>query len=225
MKKEAITNAIMENYVAENSFLSIDGKKEYPQYLVSISDQHQNYCVGLVDMIGSTATATKLAPVQVGSYYEIFLNSMSKVLGRFGGVIIKNIGDCLLFFFPETRHENRKYGFMSTLECALAMKEEHDTIKQKIKEERLPPMDYRISIDYGNVFVMKSNDSSIDLIGTPVNICAKMNHLAPKNGVVIGGDCYELVKKCKEYDFDALQGYSVLNDKSYPVYELTRNER
>jgi hypothetical protein len=84
MKKEAITNAVMKDYVAKNSFLSIDGKKEYPQYLVSISDQHQNYCVGLVDMIGSTTTATKLLPVQVGTYYEIFLNSMSKVLGRFG---------------------------------------------------------------------------------------------------------------------------------------------
>jgi class 3 adenylate cyclase len=225
MKKEAITNAVMKDYVAKNSFLSIDGKKEYPQYLVSISDQHQNYCVGLVDMIGSTTTATKLLPVQVGTYYEIFLNSMSKVLGRFGGVIIKNIGDCLLFFFPETRHENRKYGFMSTLECALAMTEEHENIKQKIQEERLPPMDYRVSIDYGNVFVMKSNDSSIDLIGTPVNICAKMNHLAPKNGVVIGGDCFQLVKKFKEYNFDQLRGYSVLNDKSYPIYELTRNER
>jgi class 3 adenylate cyclase len=225
MKREAITNAIMKDYFAENSFLSVDGKKEYPQYLVSISDQHQNYAVGLVDMIGSTVMATKLRGAQIGIYYEIFLNSMSKVLSRFGGVIIKNIGDCLLFFFPETRHENRKFGFMSCLECSLAMTEEHSMINQKLKEEHLPPMDYRISIDYGNVFVMKSNDSTIDLIGTPVNICAKMNHLAPKNGIAIGGDLFQIVKKFKEYDFNELKGYSVLNDKSYPIYSVVRNER
>jgi len=223
--KEALTNILMEGYAAENSFLSIDGKKEYPQYLVSISDQLENYCVGMVDMVGSTATATKLGSTQIGTYYEIFLNSMSKVLSRFGGVIIKNIGDCLLFFFPETRHQNRKYGFMSSLECVLAMTEEHDNVKEKLKESGLPSMDYRISVDYGNVFVMKSNDSSIDLIGTPVNICAKMNHLAPKNGIAIGGDLHQLVKKFKEYDFDKLKGYSVLNDKSYPIYSVKRNEK
>ena len=213
----------MKSYVSENSFLSNNGNKEYPQYLVSISDQHQNYCVGMVDMIGSTNTATKLRSSEIGTYYEIFLNSMSKVLARFGGVIIKNIGDCLLFFFPETRHENRKYGFMSCLECILAMTEEHDIMKEKLSDARLPPMDYRISVDYGNVFVMKSNDSSIDLIGTPVNLCAKMNHLAPKNGIVVGGDFQQLAKKFKEYDFDELKGYSILNDQSYPIYSVRRN--
>ncbi len=225
MSKEALTNFLMESYIAENSFLSADVKKEYPQYLVSISDQHQNYCVGIVDMIGSTSTATQLSPSQIGTYYEIFLNSMSKVLSRFGGVIIKNIGDCLLFFFPETRHENRKYGFMSCLECVLAMTEEHEIIKEKIKDAGLPPMNYRASVDYGNVFVMKSNDDRIDLIGTPVNICAKINHLAPKNGIVVGGDFHQLIKKFKEYDFKELKGYSVLNNKSYPVYSVSRNER
>lgn len=223
--KEAITNELMKNYVAQNSFLTINGQKEYPQYSVSISDELQNYCVGLVDIIGSTTTATKLRQAQVGTYYEIFLNSMSKVLARFGGVIIKNIGDCLLFFFPESSHQNRKFGFMSCLECILAMVEEHDSIKEKILDAGLPPMNYRVSVDYGNVFVMKSNDSSIDLIGTPVNLCAKMNHLAPKNGIVMGGDLYELTKKNKEYVFEELDGFSILNKKSYPIYTIRRNEK
>lgn len=223
--KEALTNELMKNYVSKNSFLSNDDNKEYPQYLVSISDQHQNYCVGMVDMIGSTNTATKLRSSEIGTYYEIFLNSMSKVLSRFGGVTIKNVGDCLLFFFPETRHENRKYGFMSCLECILAMTEEQDKIQGKLSDAKLPPMNYRISVDYGNVFVMKSNDGAIDLIGTPVNICAKMNHLASKNGIVIGGDFYQLAKKFKEYDFDELKGYSILSEQSYPIYSVRRNEK
>lgn len=215
----------MKSYVAENSFLSVDGKKEYPQYLVSISDQLENYCVGMVDMMGSTKTATTLGASQIGTYYEIFLNSMSKVLARFGSVIIKNIGDCLLFFFPETRHQNRKYGFMSCLECAMAMAEEHDAIKEKLNDAGLPPMNYRISLDYGNVFVMKSNDNSIDLIGSPVNICAKMNHFAPKNGVVMGGDLFVMTKKFNEFDLKEMKGYSVLNEESYPMYSVKRNER
>ncbi|HJJ22782.1 MAG TPA: adenylate/guanylate cyclase domain-containing protein [Nitrosopumilus sp.] len=216
----------MKNYVSKNSFLTINGdNKEYPQYSVTISDQQQNYCVGLVDMIGSTDIAAKLGHAQIGTYYEIFLNSMSKVLARFGGKIIKNIGDCLLFFFPESTHQNRKFGVMSCLECVLAMTEEHDEIKKKLRDAGLPSMNYRISVDYGNVFVMKSNYSSIDLIGTPVNICAKINHLAPKNGIIIGGDLYELTKKISEYDFDKLKGISILKKKTYPTYSVRRNER
>ena len=223
--KEALTNELMRDYVSQNSFLTIDEKKEHPQYSVTISDHHQNFCVGLVDIVNSTSTVTKLKQAQIGTYYEIFLNSMAKVLARFGGSIIKNIGDCLLFFFPESAHQNRKYGFMSCLECVLAMVEEHDIIKEKLRDAGLPPVNYRISIDYGNVFVMRSNDDSIDLIGTPVNICAKMNHYAPINGIAIGGDLYELTKKFSEYDFDKLKGFTVLSDKSYPVYSIRRNER
>ncbi len=216
----------MKKYVSENSFLNINNShKQYPQYSVTISDNYQNFCVGVVDIIGSSITATKLKQNQIGSYYEIFLNSMSKVLSRFGGVIIKNIGDCLLFFFPESGYQNRKYGFVSCLECILAMTEEQDAIKEKLDSEKLPPLNYRISVDYGNVFVMKSNENSIDLIGTPVNICAKINHYAPVNGIAMGGDLFQLTKKFNEYEFIKLGGFPIITKKTYPIYSIKRNEK
>ena len=225
MNKEALTNEIMKDYVSKNSFLSIDVEKINPQYSVSISDHHQNYCVGLVDMIGSTSTSIKLRHAQIGTYYELFLNSMSKVLARFSGAVIKNIGDCLLFFFPKSNNQNEKNEFMNCLECILAMIEEHDLIKEKLQDAGLPSMNYRISVDFGNVYVMRSNDNSIDLIGTPVNIIAKINHFAPKNGIVIGGDLYELTKKFHAYHFEALEGFSLLNKTKYPIYSVRRNEK
>lgn len=225
MKKEELTEEIMRHYVLKNEFLSTDVEKTNPQYSVSISDHHQNYCVGLVDMIGSTSTATKLRHAQIGTYYEIFLNSMSKVLARFSGAVIKNIGDCLLFYFPKSNHQNEKNEFMNCLECVLAMTEEHDLIKEKLRDAGLPSMNYRISVDFGSVFIMRSNDGSMDLIGTPVNIIAKINHFAPKNGIVIGGDLYELTKKFHGYDFDALEGFSLLNKMKYPIYSVWRNEK
>lgn len=225
MSKESLTNEIMKHNKSKNSFLSTNVEKINPQYSVSISDRHQNYCVGLVDMIGSTSTATKLGHAQIGTYYEIFLNSMSKVLTRFDGSVIKNIGDCLLFFFPKSNRQNGKSEFMNCLECVLAMSEEHDLIKEKLLDAGLPSMNYRISADYGSVFIMRTNDGSIDLIGTPVNMTAKMNHFAPKQGIVIGGDLYELTKKFHGYHFDALEGFSLLNKIKYPIYSVRRNEK
>ena len=222
--KEALTNKIMENSVYQNSFLSVDPNKETPEYSIIMSDHSQNFCVGMVDIVNSTRIATMLPRSQIGTYYEIFLNSMAKVLARFGGMAIKNMGDSLLFFFPESSHQNRKYGFMSCLECVLAMAEEHDKISEKLKLEGLPQMDYRVSVDYGDVSVMKSNNNSIDLIGTPVNMCAKINRQAPVNGIVVGGDLYEIAKNFGEYYFKKAQGFSVGLKPSYPIYSVRRKK-
>ncbi len=84
--KEALTNKIMENSVYQNSFLSVDPNKETPEYSIIMSDHSQNFCVGMVDIVNSTRIATMLPRSQIGIYYEIFLNSMAKVLARFGGM-------------------------------------------------------------------------------------------------------------------------------------------
>ena len=35
-------------------------------------------------------------------YYSNFINSVSKIVKSYGGKVIKNIGDCLLVYFPKT---------------------------------------------------------------------------------------------------------------------------
>jgi len=192
-------------------------------YMVAFSGRSENYCVGLVDMVNSTKIAATLGNGRISQYYSIFLNSMSKILSRFGGFVIKNVGDCLVYYFPESSKANRKFGFMSCLECSIAMIEYHDAICKKLKDEGLPCVDYRISADYGSVVLMKSNNSaSIDMIGPPVNMCSKINHGAATNGAVIGGDLYSMVKKFDDYKFNEVKGFSLGFKHSYPVYQLKR---
>jgi class 3 adenylate cyclase len=38
----------------------------------------------------------------IRKYYSKFINSTSKVVKSYSGKVIKNIGDCLLFYFPKT---------------------------------------------------------------------------------------------------------------------------
>jgi len=192
-------------------------------YFVAFSGNTQNYCVGLVDMVNSTKIAATIGNEKISTYYKIFLNSMSKILSRFGGFVIKNIGDCLVYYFPESSKSHRKYGFMSCLECSLTMIEYHDTICKILSNEKLPRVDYRISADYGSVVLMKSNNSaSLDMIGPPVNMCSKINHAAATNGIVIGGDLYSMVRKFDDYKFKEVKGFSLGFQHSYPVYEIQR---
>jgi len=192
-------------------------------YLVAFSGQSESYCVGMVDMVNSTKITHQMNSEKIVQYYQIFLNSMGSILGRFGGIVIKNIGDSLLYYFPESSKHKRKYGFMSCLEANLAIIEEHTTISNKLLEQGLPSLNYRVSIDYGPCMLMKSNDSSVtDMIGPPMNMCSKINRSAAVNGIIIGSDCYEVVKDFDEYEFKRAGEYSIGLKHSYPLYSVFR---
>ena len=197
-------------------------KMETSDYLVAFSGLAKSYCIGVVDMVGSTKISAEMNEFEWCKYYEIFLNSMAKILPRFGGRVIKNQGDSLLYYFPDSG-KGTKFGFMSCIESSLAMREEHSKISKMLNDQGLPGMDYRISMDYGKVVIMDTNNSSTpDLIGPPVNMCTKINHLAQINGIVIGGDLYQNLKEIKDYKYLQKKGFSLGFKYTYPVYEITR---
>lgn len=203
---------------------SIDTTKaSTSDYMVAFSGGTSSYCVGMVDMENSTKIGSDLGNVKIAKYYQIFLNSMSKIASRFGGFVVKNIGDCLLFYFPESSKAHRKFGFISCIECCLAMTEHHKVICQELEMENLPCVNYRVSADYGSVVMMEANNSSpLDIIGPPVNMCSKINHAAPTNGAVIGGDLFSMVKGLTDYRFKEVKGFSLGYKYSYPVYRIER---
>ena len=194
-------------------------------YLVAFSEQTESYCVGMVDVVNSMKITHQMNHEKISQYYEIFLNSMGHVLGRFGGVVIKNIGDCLLYYFPESSNSKRKYGFINCLEANLAIIEEHKSISNQLLEQALPSLDYRVSADYGPCAQMITSDSSVtDLIGPPVNMCSKINRSAAVNGIVIGSDFYELVKNFDDYYFKEIGEFSIGIKQAYPLYSVNRKD-
>jgi class 3 adenylate cyclase len=191
-------------------------------YMVAFSGQTQSYCIGVVDMINSTKISAHLNSEKISTYYEIFLNSMSKTLSSFGGIVIKNIGDSLFYYFPESANKNN-FEFTGCLESCLAMIKNHKSICDKLESEKLPPVNYRISADYGSVILMTTNHSTLcDMIGPSVNICTKINRIASPNGVVIGGDLYHMTKNFKEYSFKEKGEMPIGLKQTYPVYTFSR---
>jgi class 3 adenylate cyclase len=208
---------------AHNQTVEISNLIGASDYQISFSNETHSYCIGLVDMIDSTRISANMNEKQWCKYYEIFLNSMAKIITHFCGKVLKNQGDSLLFYFPDTSQENTKYGFRTCLECGLAMIEEHDAIWKKVRKEFLPPLNYRVSADYGKVSVMTTNDSNADLIGPPVNMCNKINGIAKDNGFVVGGDLFQLVKNFEDYRFKQQRGFSIGLKYTYPVFTVERN--
>jgi len=191
-------------------------------YLVQFSTRSQSFCVGYVDIVNSTKISASLSAENLSQYYEIFLNSMSKIIGRFGGKVIKNIGDCLLYYFPTT--ESSKAGMTNCLDCGVAMTNAQSVISEELVAKKLPKLRYRVSSDFGSVILMNTNlSNAVDLIGPPVNMCAKINHYAGHNEFVIGHDLYHVTKKFKGFEFKEIQSCDVGFRYSYPVYKVNSN--
>jgi CheY-like chemotaxis protein len=153
----------------------------------------EDCCVCFVDIVNSTGTTSKINDSEkVRLYYGIFLNTMSAIARNFGAEIIKNVGDSLMFWFPDILSEK---SFREVIECCITMIEARDQLNEKLHEEDLPIVSYRISADYGRVEVaIEKRSNTIDLFGPTVNRCSKINSLAPPNGLVIGKDLYELIQ-------------------------------
>src|SRR5215204_1939425 len=193
---------------------------------ISFLDRSMNCCIGFVDMVDSTKVTTEISDRQkIRQYYSIFINTMAILVKNYGAKIVKNAGDALIFYFPDSSDPANEAAFRDILECFTTMILARDVINTKLhSEENLPSVSYRISADYGRVEVATSTSSKgEDLFGSTMNICAKINSMAEPNGIVIGGDLYQIVKSFSfiidKYQFTELEGgYSIGFGNRYPLY-------
>lgn len=183
----------------------------------------RNYCIGIVDMVGSTNITMNMAPEKASRLYGIFLNGLAEILSRYSAVVVKNVGDSLLYYFPETEDGNAE-SFRKVMKCCFALVDAGPALNAKMTAAGLPEVRYRTSCEYGSVMVARVSTSSVnDIFGMPVNLCSKMNPLALPGGVVIGSGLYEKVRGFKEYDFEKIRGTPLAADNNYSVYSVARH--
>jgi two-component system, OmpR family, response regulator ChvI len=194
---------------------------------ISFLDYSMNCCIGFVNMVNSANVKAEIASdrQKIGQYYSIFINTMAILAKNYGSKIVKSAGDALIFYFPDSSDPANEAAFKDILQCFTTMILARDIINAKLHSEgNLPPISYRISADYGKVEVATSTSSrgGEDLFGSTMNICAKINSMAETNGIVIGGDLYQIIKSfsfVSRYEFRELRaGYSVGFNHKYPVY-------
>lgn len=209
--------------ISENELFTF--LKNKAEHEISFTGTTRSYCIGIVDIVNSTATTAKLTNGKMCEYYSVFLNAMSKIAKAYDASVIKNLGDSLLYYFPTTIDGIDMQGFVDVLECGLSMIESRDTINQIMSEYHLPPFDFRVSADYGIVSIASSPRSQTeDMFGPTVNLCSKINSAARPNSVIIGGDLHQIVRSLKHYEFRTIGEYMLGLKLNYPAYSVCRKE-
>jgi CheY-like chemotaxis protein/class 3 adenylate cyclase len=201
---------------------------------ISFSSESQTYCVGFVTMVDSIGTTFEVNDTtKIRRYYSLFINTLVPIAQSFGAKIIKSTDTSLIYYFPKTSplSSNIKNltAFRDVILCGITMMTANTDMNAKLREEGLPSLNYKISADYGRVEMARSSTSpeTEDLFGHTMNACAKINSMAPPNGMVIGSDLYYIAKKLSllesdRYEFKRIGEYSVAASLKlrYPVYVL-----
>ena len=191
-------------------------------------------CVGFIDIVDSTKNIVMMEGLEnIRKYYSLFINSISNLVSSSsaGGRVIKNIGDCILFYFPKTSDINDTNSFQTSIDCCFKILDERYKINNELTRQHLPPFNYRITIDYGVVDLALVGDySQIDLFGPTINLCSKINSsLSTPNELIIGDTLYRVLNSfpsatsaVKKYYFINDGEYKITEANKYPIYNIRR---
>ncbi|MDQ3083914.1 MAG: response regulator [Thermoproteota archaeon] len=174
----------------------------------------QQYCIGIIDIVNSTNETSKISsPPKLRKYYSLFLNTMSSVINNCNGKVIKNIGDSLFFYFPKTCDETNEPAFHEVFECGMRMLSASNILDSQLCENDLQPINYRICMDYGEVEIaMSDNSNEVDLFGSVVNECSKMNNFVSSKELWIGEKLYYRASKSQFINNYAINKVNLQNN-------------
>jgi CheY-like chemotaxis protein len=171
--------------------------------------------------------------LQIREYYSTVINSLSQIINRYNGKIVKSLGDRLLCYFLNFSDLNNEKAIEEVIECGLKILEKREDInKELLIKNNLPSVEnYKISLDYGVVDLALAGDNyQIDIFGSPVNLCSKINSssLAPHNTIIIGNNFYRILKSfpniLNKYNFINNGEFKVTENIGYPIYNIKRRD-
>jgi len=173
--------------------------------------------------------------LQIREYYSTVINSLSQIINRYNGKIVKSLGDRLLCYFLNFSDLNNEKAFEDIIQCGLEILEKredmnHELLKNNNNNNNLPLVEsYKISLDYGVVDLALAGDNyQLDIFGSAVNICSKINSssLSISNELIIGNNFYRILKSfpniLSRYNFIDTGEFKITENIGYPTYNIKR---
>lgn len=185
-------------------------------------------CVGFIDLVDSIQNIATMDNLEsIRRYYSTFINSISNIVKSYDGIVLKNIGNCILFYFPKTSDINNANSFQEAIECDFKILEERYKMNDELVKKHFPPFNFKTSLDYGVLdLALVSDYSQTDLFGSTLNLCSKVNSsLSITNEIIIGDKLYKVLKSSNivnNYYFINNGEYNIIEINRYPTYNIRR---
>jgi class 3 adenylate cyclase/predicted ATPase len=154
------------------------------------------------DLVDSTALSTKLDPEDLQDLIRTYRERCTALILEYGGFVAKYMGDGILVYFgyPKALERNAERAVRTGLAIVEAMAE----LSQSLGSEEGIDIAVRIGIATGLVVVGEIVGEGLaqerTVIGEAPNVAARLQSVAPRNGIVIGALTKEIAGDAFVYE-------------------------
>ncbi|MBV8400219.1 MAG: AAA family ATPase, partial [Acetobacteraceae bacterium] len=185
--------AMRGHAAAEGSGPPVAGREHRPATAGAEAERRQ-LTVLFCDLVGSTALSARVDPEDLRGVIADYYRLATDVIVRHGGYVARYIGDGLLVYFgyPEAREEDAE----RAVRAGLALIE---VVRQVPAPE---PLRARVGIATGLVVVgeLFGDSAAQEVVGETPNLAARLQALAPPDGVLIAPTTRALTGGLFDYD-------------------------
>jgi len=176
------------------------------------------------DIVGFSKHSANMEGEALSAILNSYLEEMTAIINQYGGTLDKFIGDAILVFFGDPDYSNDLDHACRCVNMALAMRQRMQELQEHwFRLGFSDPLHIRMGISTGFVSVGNFGSSErmdYTIIGTPVNLAARLEAAAGADQILISHDTWGLVKDlfhCSEAKKLKLKGFS----EQVLAYELT----
>jgi len=179
-----------------------------------------------VDLVGSTNLSMTLPVDKLVTIIRAFTYEMSLAVYRYGGFVLKYVGDAVIAFFPSL--SNKYVVCDRAVRCGISMITIiKNGLNSILNQYDYPDLSAKIGIDEGeNIIVQYGHDenSSLDIISYCMSVSAKMTSLTKSNNITVGDDVYvrlhpELRQKFVRVNYSARE-WNYVSKRTGELYKL-----
>jgi class 3 adenylate cyclase len=166
--------------------VAADGKHSVT---ASAGGERRHLTILFCDLVGSVTLTSQLDPEEWRATVAGYQRSVSEAVTRFGGEVVRYIGDGIMAFFGyPVAHENDAEravrASLAILDGVAKLNELHPS---------RPNLSVRIGIDSGSVVVGAGLGQAVDAFGNAANIAARVQGAAMPNTVVVTAATHRLI--------------------------------
>jgi adenylate cyclase len=165
---------------------------------VEITSSRKKLTIFFSDVVNFTETTDDLESEDLTNLLNRYLTEMSNIALEYGATIDKYIGDAIMVFFGDPESKGVKEDARACVRMAIAMLRRLRALQDEWLELGAEkPFHLRIGINTGYVTVGNfGSEDRMDytIIGSAVNLTARLQSQSEIDGILLGHETYALVK-------------------------------
>jgi adenylate cyclase len=181
-------------YLAPQVYKSLfDGSRD-----AEIRTQRKKLTVFFSDIKDFTASTAKWQPEDITFLLNSYFSEMSKIALEYGGTLDKFIGDAMVIFFGDPETSGVKEDALQCVKMAMAMQRRMSELQilwREMGSDKTFQVRMGINTGYCDVGNFGSDvRMEYTIIGSEVNIAARLEQAADPGGILISKETYSLVR-------------------------------